>query len=210
MAQDNQDIKDKILIAALEDVPFDGWAWDVILDAAEKAGFDRTMAEAVFPDKVQSILSHFSQWADRAMMIALEGIDPEDLKIRDRVKTAVEKRIEILSPYKESVRAASAYWMHPFRKKTAAKHVWKTADYIWNWAGDTAEDYNHYTKRFLLSGVMTTTFLFWFQDKSESHEKTFQFLDRRIENVLVIGKVTGRFKKFKFPFSSEKTKNKAT
>jgi len=209
MGQDNQDIKDKILLAALEDVPFDGWTWNIVQDASEKAGFDRNMADAVFADKIEGVLAHFSDWADRQMMAALESVNPDDLKIRDRVKTGVEKRIEVLSPHKESTRAASAYWMHPLRKKTAAKHVWKTADLIWNWAGDTTTDYNHYTERFLLSGVITTTFLFWLNDKSQDNDKVFQFLDRRIENVLAIGKVTGRLKKIKFPFSSNKNQDEA-
>jgi len=205
MSEDNQDIKNQILIAALEDVPFDGWQWDVVQNAAEKAGHDRAMADAVFPEKLTSILKYFSEWADIQMMDELEKIDPDALKIRERVQKGVEARLTVLDKHKESVRAASAYWMHPFRKQTAAKQVWKTADHIWKWAGDTAADYNHYTKRFLLSGVITTTFLFWLQDKSDNHEKTIEFLKRRIDNVLTFGKAVSGVKKIlpDFPFKKE-------
>jgi len=204
MSNANLEIKDKILLTALDDVPFDGWTWDVVKQATVTSGFDAEMADAVFPDKIEGVLGHFSEWSDRQMMIELEKINPDDLKIRDRVQKGVEARITVLSEHKESVRAASAYWMHPLRKKTAAKKVWKTADHIWNWAGDTAQDYNHYTKRFLLSGVITTTFLFWLNDKNEDNAKTFEFLERRIENVLVIGKLSSKLKGFKLPFGFNK------
>lgn len=196
MTDSNQEIKDQILLAVLEDVPFDGWQWDVVQQATQKAGLDPMMADAVFPEKIDSILNYFSEWADRAMMTQLEALNPEDLKIRDRVQKGVEARLDVLSDHKESVRAASAYWAHPLRKKSAAKQVWKTADHIWQWAGDTATDYNHYTKRFLLSGVITTTFLFWLQDKSDDHAKTIAFLERRISNVLTVGKAMSGIKKF--------------
>ena len=49
---------------------------------------------------------------------------------------------------------AVAFWVRPMRKFEGAKLVWKTADKIWNWAGDTSSDYNYYTKRALLSAVI--------------------------------------------------------
>ncbi len=83
--------------------------------------------------------------------------------------------------------------------------VWQTADVIWNWAGDEAEDYNHYTKRILLSGVITATTVRWLNDKSENHHETHEFLDRRINNVLklgqgagkILGPILGQFKNLK-------------
>ncbi len=78
------------------------------------------------------------------------------------------------------------------RKPAATKMVWYSADKIWEWAGDTATDYNRYTKRGLLSGVITATMLVWVHDKSEGYQKTSDFLDRRIDNVLVVGKLAGK------------------
>ncbi|MCZ6743431.1 MAG: COQ9 family protein, partial [Alphaproteobacteria bacterium] len=47
-------------------------------------------------------------------------------------------------------------------------------------------------KRATLAGVFGTTVLYWLNDNSEGYEKTFAFLDRRIEDVMTIGKVGGR------------------
>lgn len=188
----NQDIKDKILMQALEDVPFDGWCWDVVQNAAEKSGYERDMAMAVFPEKVMDVLAHFSVHIDGVMMAALADVAVEDLRVRERIRLAVQTRLEVMVPYKEAVRAASVYWLVPTRKVQAAKQVWQSADVIWNWAGDTAQDYNHYTKRALLSGVMTSTILVWLNDKSDGHQESLAFLDRRIDDVLKVGKISGQ------------------
>ena len=195
----NQDIQDKILLAALEDVAFDGWQWGVMEQAAVKAGYDEDMAFAVFPEGVRDVLAYFSMWADRQMLEALKEVEIEGMAVRARIKAGVLARLEILERHKEAVRAASVYWLVPTRKVQAAKLVWKTADVIWHWAGDETTDYNHYTKRGLLSGVITTTVMTWLNDKSEGHQETREFLDRRIENVLKIGQAAGKVLK---PFLS--------
>lgn len=199
----NQDIRDKIILQALEDVAFEGWHWHIIEEAGVKAGYGEDMAFAVFPEKLEEALAHFSDWADRRMVQDLSTVDVKEMRVRDRIKTGVETRFKILEPYKEAVRAANAYWIIPPRKVQAMKLLWKTADKIWIWAGDEATDYNHYTKRILLSGVMMATTMVWLNDKSVSHQDTSSFLDRRINNVLTVGKGAGKilgpvFKKFKF------------
>jgi len=72
--------------------------------------------------------------------------------------------------------------------------VWRSADRFWAKAGDTATDYNRYTKRALLSGVIASTTLFWLTDNSEEHAASWAFLDSRIENVLAMGKRLGKAK----------------
>ena len=36
------------------------------------------------------------------------------------------------------------------------KLAWESADHLWRWAGDEATDWNHYSKRTILSGILTT------------------------------------------------------
>ncbi|MGH6948453.1 MAG: COQ9 family protein, partial [Kiloniellales bacterium] len=57
---------------------------------------------------------------------------------------------------------------------------------------DTATDYNYYSKRLLLAGVMSATLLVWLDDRSESHATTWRFLDRRLDEVIAIGGRLGR------------------
>lgn len=204
MMNDNQNIPDRILISLLPDVPFDGWTWDGVKKAAIGAGFDADMAQAVFPNRVSDVLKHFSDWADRQMLEHLQEIQTQDMRIRERIQIAVMTRMNVLYPYKEAVRAGAGFWMRPTQKMAGGKILWKSADKIWNWAGDDATDYNHYTKRALLSGVIATTMMAWLQDESGDLKETENFLARRIENVLMIGgsagKVIGTIQKF-MPFA---------
>ena len=194
MSDQNQERQDQILLNTLADVPFDGWTWQVVEQAAEKAGIRPDIAVTLFPERIQSVLIHFSDWADRQMLGRLKEINGGDMRVRDRVRCGVVERLDVLLPHKEALRLSSSYWLNPFRKVTAVKMVWKTADKIWIWAGDTATDYNHYTKRGLLSGVITATTMAWLNDTSDNHEETLAFLDRRIDNVLTVGKFASRFK----------------
>jgi len=189
----NEDIKNAILEAALPNVPFDGWTLGTLESACLSCGYSKDMVLSVFPAGVKDAIVHLSHWADQRMLQVLEqGAPPQ--RVRDKIALGVRTRLEILEPYKEAERLAIAYWMRPLRKWEGAKLVWKTADAIWVWAGDTATDYNRYTKRTLLSGVLTATTLFWLSDNSPKSRDSWSFLDRRIDNVLSIGKIVGRLK----------------
>ena len=61
---------------------------------------------------------------------------------------------------------------------------------MWRLAGDTATDFNHYTKRLTLGAVYASTLLAWLDDDSEGLADTAAFLDRRLGDVM-------RFEKWK-------------
>ena len=65
-----------------------------------------------------------------------------------------------------------------------ARLGWNSADLMWRLAGDTATDYNHYTKRALLAGIYSATLAMFIDDRSEGKAETRAFLDRRIEGVM--------------------------
>jgi len=198
MEKDTTHIRDEILEAALPNVAFDGWTWEMVCAAAVEAGHSENVARAVFPEKMVGVLDHFADWADRKMLDALADINPEDHRIRDRVRVALLARFEVLNPYKDVVNQSLHFWLWPTRKPRAIKITWRLADRIWGWAGDStppgSADYNHYTKRGLLSGVIASTTMAWLNDSSDDMDKTKAFLDRRIENVMQLGKVINSVK----------------
>lgn len=186
-------IRDEIITAALPDIMFDGWTWENIVHAAEKVGHKEAAACAVFPERIVDVLDGFTDLADREMLKSLAQETVKDLRIRERIYAGVVARLQYLQPHKEAVRSSVAFWALPTRKIRAAKIIWRTADQIWTWAGDESTDYNHYTKRGLLSGILVSTTLVWLDDESEDMHVTKAFLDRRIENVLAVGQTVGRF-----------------
>lgn len=194
MTKANDPIKRAIIESALPSVPFDGWTTRTLEEAALAAGYSKDMVRSVFPRGVQDALSFLSRWADERMLERLGSMQKSQMRVRDKVTAAVRARLEILGPHKEAERLAIAFWLRPMRKWEGVRLVWKTADVIWDWAGDTATDYNRYTKRGLLAGVLSATTLFWLNDTSAGHKDSWEFLDRRINDVLSIGKIVGRLK----------------
>ena len=75
-----------------------------------------------------------------------------------------------------------------------AQLSWCTADAIWAALGDTAEDVNWYTKRATLSGVYSSTVLYWLGDDSLDDQATWAFLERRIEDVMRIEKAKAKMR----------------
>jgi ubiquinone biosynthesis protein COQ9 len=59
---------------------------------------------------------------------------------------------------------------------------------MWRLAGDTATDFNHYSKRAIRVGVYGSTTLVCLDDDSDDLAATRAFLNRRIDDVMVFEK----------------------
>ena len=195
MRKTNVNLRDAIINAALPHVPFDGWTIGTLEKAAADSGHSPDMVIALFPGGVKEALDSFADLADREMLKKLKALSTADMRVRDRVHKAVMTRFEFLQQHREAERLALGYWALPHHAPHAAKIVWRTADHIWDWAGDTATDYNRYTKRGLLSGVLASATLAWLNDDSADLHITDEFVSRRIENVMQLGRVLGKIKK---------------
>ena len=188
-------IRDDILIKSLEDIPFEGWTMDVITKSAEQLGYSENTMQSVFLDGMPDIMDHFADLADREMLKSLENTDPETLRIRDRVQTALIARYTWLTKHQEAFNQSLKFWLLPTRKPKAAKITWRTADVIWNWAGDTSTDYNYYSKRTLLSGIIASSAFIFTNETDEDLTKTQKFIEKRIKNVMQFGKLISKLKK---------------
>ncbi|HYD18954.1 MAG TPA: COQ9 family protein [Patescibacteria group bacterium] len=189
------DSRRRLFEAALPDVAFDGWTDAVLAQAATRARLDADDVSTAFPRGATDLAQYFSLWADTRMLEKLPK--PEklaSLRIRDRVALCVRTRLELLAPHRQALSSALAYLAVPPRNLALPKMVWATADAIWRICGDTSADYNHYTKRLLLSGVLSSTTLYWLNDKSAGSEKTWEFLARRIDDVMKVGGAIGKIK----------------
>ena len=197
MAQTTDPFKTRFLLAALPDIPFDGWTEALMKRTANRLKISEQQCADAFPRGPRDLAAYFSIWATEEAVKKLKKKKLSTLRMRDRITAGVRARLEILQPYKQAVSSALAFMSLPPQTLSLPKLVWEAADKIWWAAGDTATDYNHYTKRALLSGVITSTTLYWLNDSSENHEQTWAFLDRRIENVLQFGQKIAQFKKRK-------------
>jgi len=179
--------------AMLPHVPFDGWTRRAAERACEDLGVPPERARIVFPGGAGETVAAYTELADSRMLEALAGVDMGVLKIRDRIRLCVRTRLEQAAPHREAVRRALAVLAMPQNLALSARLLWRSVDAMWRAAGDTATDYNHYTKRLMLGGVYSSTLLVWVDDKSEGLADTWAFLDRRIDDVMRIEKAKARF-----------------
>jgi len=191
MAAERRAILDK----ALDHVPFDGWSERSLRQGAADAGFDEAMWRRAFPGGPAEAIAYWSSVTDREMAAALVEQDIAALKIRQRIAAAVRWRLQALAPHREAARRALSHLSQPQHAGLGLRCLYRAVDEMWHAAGDTATDFNFYSKRGLLAGVYSSTILFWLDDDSDGHEATWSFLDRRIADAMRIPKVTERLRR---------------
>lgn len=188
------DLTEKLLDAALIHVPFDGWGDAALRAAAADCGVDMAAATALFPRGGVDMALAYHKRGDAAMLRALADHDLSQLRMRERIALAVKLRIEAAED-RELVRRGTTLFALPPYAADGARAIWGTADTIWTALGDSATDYNWYTKRATLSGVYSATVLFWLGDDRPNAEATWEFLDRRIDGVMQVERVKGAVRK---------------
>lgn len=176
-----------------ENAAFDGWGPRALDAAADLAGVDRDVARLAFPGGAVDMIDAWFADIDRAMAARFTPEQLAAMKIRERITALVEARLAIAAPNRESLRRAVAILAMPQNVARAARLGWRSADVMWRLAGDTATDYNHYTKRAMLGGIYAATIAVFLQDDSDGHAETRAFLARRIEDIM-------RFEKAKYRF----------
>lgn len=193
-AQSYHDIRDQLLDAALIHVAFDGWSEACFQAAVQDAGVEPVLARAVCPRGGVDLALAYHARGDQMMLERLRSADLTTLRFRDRIAAAVRYRLEAVDD-KEAVRRGTTLFALPAHAGDGAKAIWGTCDLIWNELGDSSDDVNWYTKRASLSAVYSSTVLFWLGDDSLDHQATWDFLDRRIDNVMQFEKVKAQIRK---------------
>lgn len=173
----------QLMQAALGHVVFEGWSPETFRAAMEDSGVEPALARALCPRGAIDLAVAFHKDGDAQMSAAVAQEDMSGLRFRDKVARAVQLRFEVIAD-KEAVRRGTTLFALPHHAAEGAGLIWGTADAVWVALGDTSEDVNWYTKRLTLSGVYSSTVLFWLGDDSLDHQATWDFLDRRIENVM--------------------------
>jgi len=187
--------RDRLLLAALPHVAFDGWGAAALRAGARDAGMTAADIRRYFPGGGRDALAAFSHWADARMAAELARHDLAGLKVRERIALAVRLRLEALAPHREAVRRGLSFLALPPNTGLGARLLYRTVDAMWRAIGDRSADFSFYTKRALLAGVLSSTTLCWLGDDSEDFAETRAFLDRRIADVLRIPAARARLER---------------
>ncbi|WP_369026961.1 COQ9 family protein [Qipengyuania sp. RANM35] len=184
-----------VLAPAIADAAiFDGWSDAALEAAANQVGADHDVARLAFKD--DGALGMITAWIDTidlAMEVELPATRLAQMKIRERIRNLVQFRLDAVAGREEALRRALAIMAMPQNAAKSLKTGWNSADIMWRLAGDTATDYNHYTKRAILASIYGATLAVFVDDESEDKAETRAFLDRRIEGVMKFEKVKAKW-----------------
>ena len=184
-----EQLRRRLALAVGENAVFDGWSRAAVDSAAGQLGIDPVQARLAMPKSQAGMVDLYIQEVDRALEAHFTPERLGGMKIREKIRSLVWKRLEIQAPAREAIRRALAILAMPQNLPLALRISWRTADIMWRIAGDTSTDFNHYTKRMTLGAVYGSTLLVWLDDQSEGWMETAAFLDRRIDDVMKIEKV---------------------
>ena len=187
----------QVLDQALKLVPHEGWTWRMAKLAGKAVGLSQGETELLLPQGPADLAALLSRRHDAKALEVLGALDAASLKIRERIARGVAARIDAAMADEAAVRRLNGWFTLPQNMGLGARLAWETADKVWRWAGDTATDENHYSKRVLLAGILSGALAIRLASGPEAAKV---FTDRRIENVMAFEKwkATTAFKPSKF------------
>ncbi len=174
---------------------FDGWSVAAVRAAAASLGVNPDAAVFAFSGGAMAMIEAWVTRIDADMATALPHKRIGNLPIRERIRTLIQFRLDALAGCEEALRRALAIMAMPQNAPAALRLGWHSADAMWRLAGDTATDYNHYTKRMTLGSIYAATLAVFAQDQSDDHAETRAFLERRIGDVMQFEKAKARLLK---------------
>ena len=187
-------LRRKLALAVGENAVFDGWTQAAVDSAARQLGVDPVQARLAMPKSQTGMIDTYIRQVDRELEASLTAQQLAAMKIREKIRELVWRRLEIMGPAREAVRRALAILAMPQNLPLALRISWRTADLLWRIAGDTSTDFNHYTKRMTLGAVYGSTLLAWLGDESDGWADTAAFLDRRIDDVMKFEKLKAEWR----------------
>ncbi len=188
-----ESLRAKLALAVGENAVFDGWTAKAVDSAAAQLNIDPAQARLAFPKAKIDMIDAYIAAVDAAMLAEFPPEKIAAMKVRDRIRAQLWFRLQLMAPAREALRSALAILAMPQNAPRALTIGWRTADLIWRNAGDTASDYNHYTKRLTLSAVYASTLVAWLDDRSDGFADTSAFLARRLANVMQFEKVKAQW-----------------
>ncbi|XP_053675223.1 ubiquinone biosynthesis protein COQ9, mitochondrial [Anopheles nili] len=180
--------KEMILDAALAFVQSHGWSKQAIASGAEAVNYP-SVSHGLFPNGGIELVHHFYKQSNLKLIDYLkqQTVDVEKVpNPSDFARRAIEFRLRLLEPYLKYWPQALGLMALPPNAPHSLANLLTLVDDICYYAGDRSVDFNWYTRRIGLACIYKTTELYMLQDSSVGFEKTWQFLERRMEEANLV------------------------
>ncbi len=174
-----------LLDETLKLAPIHGWTQRTATLAGKAVGMSAAETELLIPHGPADLAALLSARHDARALGELAEIHASNLKIRDRIQRAVMARLDAAAVDEPATRRWMGYLALPTGLTLGARLAWQSADALWRWAGDTATDENHYSKRAILAGILSSAMAL---RMTSGRQEAADYVARRIENVMAFEK----------------------
>lgn len=178
----------------LNHVPDLGWTWDALSKAALNSKKMKSHSEeelqTIFDNKISTIIGIFNDKLDEEMFAIFNPENNKNLGVTQTVKALVLSRLRASENYKSIIKTSLFFMAQPGNAYEALNQLMKTSNKIWEIAGDTSRGRNFYSKRLILAGVYSSTLAYWLAKETRSIDGSEDFLDKRLDDVKNIGKIS--------------------
>ena len=178
----------------LNHVPDLGWTWDALSKAALNSKKMKSHSEEelqnLFDNKISNIIGIFNDKLDEEMFAIFNPENNKNLGVTQTVKALVLSRLRASENYKSIIKTSLFFMAQPGNAYEALNQLMKTSNKIWEIAGDTSRGRNFYSKRLILAGVYSSTLAYWLAKETRSIDGSEDFLDKRLDDVKNIGKIS--------------------
>ena len=186
---EEENIKIEFLDAALEMVLVQGWNKSAVAAAAAKLGYPRVTAGLI--GSMEEVVLHHIRKSNRQLddwmveEVAKLTAGGARLPVSKFIRSCVVRRLSYNIPLLQAGLWTQAMAMvaQPAWAGSGVQLAQEVCDDIWHRAGDKSADMNWYSKRITLGLVMTATEVFMVQDTSMDYRDTWDFLDRRLDDL---------------------------
>src|SRR5215218_5801773 len=121
-------LRRELALAVGENAVFDGWTRAAVDSAAGQLGIDPVQARLAMPKDQAGLIDCYIQEVDRALEAWFTPERLAGLKIREKIRALVWRRLEIMQPAREAVRRGLAILAMPQNVPLALRIGWRTAD----------------------------------------------------------------------------------
>lgn len=184
-------VESAILSAAYAHVPTQGFTQEALTLGAKDAGY-LDISTNLFKKGAFDLILYHLVTQRLALGNRVQFLD-ESVGVGRKVRSLILERLRanIDSGAQPHWQGALGHMSLAENIPASLKELGRLSDEIWFLAGDVSVDASWYTKRASLSGVYAATEAYQTQDQSTEFRDTEAFLDRRLEDVRVLGSAVG-------------------
>src|SRR3954453_3099359 len=126
-----EQLRRELAIPVGENAVFDGWTRTAVDSAARQLGIDPVKARLAMPKGQAAMIGLYIQEVDRALEAWFTPRRLSGMKIREKIRSLVWHRLEIMGPAREAVRRGLAILAMPQNLPLALRISWRSVDLMW-------------------------------------------------------------------------------